>query len=584
MLIDHSLKELQKPGLEGNREAALRCLAGEVEMVDFTLGERKELLELCMTEECEQEGEQLLEELFYSWFSQCGEEPLALLQQLDVADSRQELDSTGVRMSAPAKVLRLMIRADPARVEQFSRLLDDTKVIPQEELTPEKALYWKMMALIFAREEDGVHLRDILPHLPLFLKYFSSYILKKKDDQMGNWKFITIELLTILGVYVYSGIMMNYNCKKLKRLLENKLVPGFLTPTIKAFIGKLEELQEEEKYMKDAENMVNKAFSVPGPMHIKMEELREKVAKKEANDEAKKKAAVEREIALQEMSDERIDEILELIDSKPVGKSKKKKKANKANQNIAKIPIENGNNNSNYTQEKKFADENEGLKKSIENKLVLIQKQRKHTEEIANIKGKEIATLKSCFEEVEISETNVLSKIAEIDEKRKQLMKKSNENYEKMDEINKKRKRLEECISKTVKDSDGVIAKLEVEVETLQAKLNSLSDPSPVPQRQNQQYLDSINLKISAKEEELECPVCLETSSAPIYMCLEQHLICSSCRPRITTCPECREPYTDGRPGAGVGAGAGFRRHRYAERAGVELEALRRERRQILGD
>ena len=141
MIIDHSMKELQKPGQEGNREAAFRCLTGEVELVDFTLGERKKLLELCMTEECEQEGEQLLEELFYSWFFQCGEEPLALLQQLDVGSSRQELDSTGVRMSATAKVLRLMIRADPVRVEQFACLLDNTKVIPQEKLTPEKALY-----------------------------------------------------------------------------------------------------------------------------------------------------------------------------------------------------------------------------------------------------------------------------------------------------------------------------------------------------------------------------------------------------------------------------------------------------------
>ena len=74
-------------------------------------------------------------------------------------------------------------------------------------------------------------------------------------------------------------------------------------------------------------------------------------------------------------------------------------------------------------------------------------------------------------------------------------------------------------------------------------------------------------------------------------MCLEQHLVCSSCRPRINTCPECREPYTDGRPGAGAlgsgagaGSGAGFRRHRYAERAGVELGALRKDRDQILAD
>ena len=43
--------------------------------------------------------------------------------------------------------------------------------------------------------------------------------------------------------------------------------------------------------------------------------------------------------------------------------------------------------------------------------------------------------------------------------------------------------------------------------------------------------------------------------------------------PQVSECPECRQPYP-GRP----------RRHRYAERAAKELEGLRRERGQILGD
>ena len=43
-------------------------------------------------------------------------------------------------------------------------------------------------------------------------------------------------------------------------------------------------------------------------------------------------------------------------------------------------------------------------------------------------------------------------------------------------------------------------------------------------------YLHKMNQKISAKEQELVCPVCLETASAPILMCEDQHLVCNNCR------------------------------------------------------
>ena len=71
---------------------------------------------------------------------------------------------------------------------------------------------------------------------------------------------------------------------------------------------------------------------------------------------------------------------------------------------------------------------------------------------------------------------------------------------------------------------------------------------------------------IEEKEAALECPVCLETAKAPIFMCQQQHLICFKCRPRLTLCPECREAY-QGLP----------RRHRYAERDAEELEKMRKE-------
>ena len=64
---------------------------------------------------------------------------------------------------------------------------------------------------------------------------------------------------------------------------------------------------------------------------------------------------------------------------------------------------------------------------------------------------------------------------------------------------------------------------------------NNISDISEVKtvKTPNLQLLDYIDHKIEVKEKELECPVCLEVASVPIFMCDELHLICSSCCPKV---------------------------------------------------
>lgn len=39
-----------------------------------------------------------------------------------------------------------------------------------------------------------------------------------------------------------------------------------------------------------------------------------------------------------------------------------------------------------------------------------------------------------------------------------------------------------------------------------------------------------------------ECPVCFDFVLPPIIQCQNGHLVCSSCRTKITTCPTCRIP------------------------------------------
>merc|ERR1712192_99354 len=150
---------------------------------------------------------------------------------------------------------------------------------------------------------------------------------------------------------------------------------------------------------------------------------------------------------------------------------------------------------------------------------------------------------------------------------------------EKMISVAMEKKDLEANIEKNIDEAKKEIALLEEGIESLRSGVSpdsakeAKSEPSPTKRETNpnMQLLEYIENKINAKEKELECPVCLEVASAPIFMCSDLHLICSDCRPKVSICPECREPHPSKE-----------KRHRYAEKAAEELAGFMEERAQVL--
>eukprot|EP01006_Ploeotia_vitrea_P047342 TRINITY_DN67115_c7_g4_i1.p1 TRINITY_DN67115_c7_g4~~TRINITY_DN67115_c7_g4_i1.p1 ORF type:complete len:330 (+),score=-17.92 TRINITY_DN67115_c7_g4_i1:44-1033(+) len=49
-------------------------------------------------------------------------------------------------------------------------------------------------------------------------------------------------------------------------------------------------------------------------------------------------------------------------------------------------------------------------------------------------------------------------------------------------------------------------------------------------------------------EKLIECPVCMETMSPPIYQCHAGHLLCQTCYPKLPTCPTCRATLNQSNP------------------------------------
>jgi len=115
---------------------------------------------------------------------------------------------------------------------------------------------------------------------------------------------------------------------------------------------------------------------------------------------------------------------------------------------------------------------------------------------------------------------------------------------------------------------------LKKELAHLEDELEELAEPAET--LETDPLLAFLEDSILAKAVEVECPVCLEEAcaGAALYMCEEQHLVCGACRPRLRECPTCRLAYP---------AWQAPRRHRYAERAAAELQALRLRREGLRG-
>merc|ERR1719412_2496809 len=119
-----------------------------------------------------------------------------------------------------------------------------------------------------------------------------------------------------------------------------------------------------------------------------------------------------------------------------------------------------------------------------------------------------------------------------------------------------------------IEDASSELMRLGQEKEELVSRLDSVENKL----RGNKQKdrLLNIHNQILRLQTNLECPICTETASSPIYQCKEGHLVCSVCVQKIARCPMCRE---DGPVNV---------RNRYAENDSNELGKLLAERDEIM--
>ena len=196
----------------------------------------------------------------------------------------------------------------------------------------------------------------------------------------------------------------------------------------------------------------------------------------------------------------------------------------------------------------------QALKDEMISKEAKLEELWESSRALVDSRGKEMSFLLSAVEDaeeekhsmlkevtgLEVEMDSIKNQLASIEEKRDQLVKNVKEKDEILNELLKKKQQLEELIVAEDVVSKQSKEELEKDLGSLQARIDAstknganTSDTVDKTYLENQRFLENINKKIEAKESDLECPVCLEVSSTPIYSCDEQHIICSDCRPKV---------------------------------------------------
>ena len=179
--------------------------------------------------------------------------------------------------------------------------------------------------------------------------------------------------------------------------------------------------------------------------------------------------------------------------------------------------------------------EDEAFRKQITAKEDLLEQQRLLAKNFVQSRKEEIAMLTTGVEEARNLKTMKHQELDRLNLERAQIIKECEDKDEVVEHLTQKKRKLQEIIPENINAFKEVIGKLEQELNDLKSKHEDKKQKTEeqVVVGPNLVLLDYISKKIEAKEGMLECPVCFEVASAPIFMCSSEHLVCSACRTKV---------------------------------------------------
>ena len=198
-------------------------------------------------------------------------------------------------------------------------------------------------------------------------------------------------------------------------------------------------------------------------------------------------------------------------------------------------------------------------------------------EEFSRRTAKEVASLVTAISDIEDESDKMMKRERLVDAEIETLVKDKkaikevlNKNDKRLKELSVKKNQMDQKIDiemKRLKDRDS-------EVKEILSRLSKSDTPKQANTSVDSEMVDFLKEAIKRKEEDLLCPVCLETAQIPIFTCPDSHIICSACVPKLKVqeCPQCRGELPNP-----------LRRHRFAEKTAAELEDLLEKMKKVTG-
>ncbi|XP_029446276.1 condensin complex subunit 3 isoform X1 [Rhinatrema bivittatum] len=186
------------------RKLAYQVLSEKIHMRALSIAQRVQLLQQGLNDRSDGVKEVIQKKILQTWLRYCEGDVLELLHRLDVENCSE------VAISA----LNAMFALSPLNeLVQNCKFLDDSKLIPVENLSPENVLYWKSLCeYLKSKGEEGEDvLENILPEPPVYAEYLLSYLRNLPiltEEQKTNFthiedlmkkEFIGQQLILIVG-------------------------------------------------------------------------------------------------------------------------------------------------------------------------------------------------------------------------------------------------------------------------------------------------------------------------------------------------------------------------------------------------
>ena len=200
-----------------------------------------------------------------------------------------------------------------------------------------------------------------------------------------------------------------------------------------------------------------------------------------------------------------------------------------------------------------------GFKEAEDNKAAKMKEVADIDARVGELQDQQFRILAECEASDEVMDhkaakmkevTDIDARLREMQTIRADLLTECEAKDQVMNKLLKKRKKLEKFITSQINKERSETSRLEKEFSDLKLKNLKQSEEKiyildedkllakvKTMKTPNLELLEYIDHQIEVKERELECPICLEMASVPIFMCDELHLICSSYRPKVGCLP-----------------------------------------------